>query len=133
LILAEANAMVAQLSHHSNLEREGHARQAIELVGQRTDSDARILSAALVGLAMARHYTGRGLARQVLARAIELEEGLAERPPVTWRAKSNLGLFLKWAEDFEGARVILEAECRDAADEGDESSLPDVLEHLAEL
>jgi DNA-binding CsgD family transcriptional regulator len=133
LILAEAHAMVAQLSHHSNLEREGHARQAIELVGQQADPDARILSAALVGLAMARHYTGRGLARQVLARAIELEEDLAERPPVAWRAKSNLGLFLKWADDFEGARVILEAECRDAADEGDESSLPDILGHLAEL
>ena len=133
LTLAEAHALVAQLSHHSNMEREGHAQQAIELLGQRRDPDPRILSAALVGLAMARHYTGQGVSREVLARAIELEEGLAERPPVTWRAKANLGVFLKWADDFDGARVILEALCRDAADEGDESSLPDILEHLAVL
>jgi hypothetical protein len=90
LTLAEAHALVAQLSHHSNLEREAHARQAIDLLDQQAHPDPRILSAALVGLAMARHYTGRGLSRDVLARAIELEEGSVERPPVTWRAKSNL-------------------------------------------
>ena len=83
LTLAEAHALVAQLSHHSNLEREAHALQAIDLLGQQGRPDPRILSAALVGLAMARHYTGRGLARDVLARAIELEEGSAERPPMT--------------------------------------------------
>ncbi len=88
-------------------------------MGQRAHPDSRILSAALVGLAMARHYTGQGLSRDVLARAIELEEGSAERPPVTWRAKSNLGLFLMWADDFDGARAILEADRQDAADEGD--------------
>src|SRR5262249_10786243 len=131
--LAEAHAMVAQLSHHSNLEREAHARQALEILSRQARPDPRILSAALVGLVMAHHYTGRGLSREVLARAIELEEGLAERPPVTWRAKSNLGVFLMWADDFEGARAILEADRRDAADEGDESSLPDILWQLAEL
>ncbi len=102
-------------------------------MGQRAHPDSRILSAALVGLAMARHYTGQGLSRDVLARAIELEEGSAERPPVTWRAKSNLGLFLMWADDFDGARAILEADRQDAADEGDGSSLPDILWKLAEL
>jgi tetratricopeptide (TPR) repeat protein len=133
LPLAEAHALVAQLSHHSNLEREAHARQAIDLLSQQAHPDPRILSAALVGLAMARHYTGRGLSRDVLTRAMELEEGSAERPPVTWRAKSNLGLFLMWADDFDGARAILEADRQDAADEGDGSSLPDILWKLAEL
>ena len=76
LTLAEAHALVAQLSHHSNLEREAHARQAIDLLAQQAHPDPRILSAALVGLAMARHYTGQGLSRDVLARAIELKEGL---------------------------------------------------------
>jgi DNA-binding CsgD family transcriptional regulator len=133
LTLAESHALVAQLSHHSNLEREAHAQQAIDLLDQQAHPDPRVLSAALVGLAMARHYTGRGLSRDVLARAIELEEGSAERPPVTWRAKSNLGLFLMWADDFDGARAILEADRQDAADEGDGSSLPDILWKLAEL
>jgi hypothetical protein len=66
-------------------------------------------------------------------RAIELEEGSAERPTVTWRAKSNLGVFLMWAYDFDEARAILEADRQDAADEGDWSSLPDILWQLAEL
>jgi hypothetical protein len=38
LTLAEAHALVAQLSHHSNLEREAHARQAIDLLDQVTGS-----------------------------------------------------------------------------------------------
>jgi DNA-binding CsgD family transcriptional regulator len=133
LTRAEAHALVAQLCHHSNLERETHARQAIELLGQQAHPDPRIMSAALVGLAMAHHYTGRGVPDQVLSKAIELEECAAKRPPVTWRARANLGLFLKWADDFDGARPILTAMCQDAADEGDESSLPDLLEQLAEL
>ena len=33
LTQAEAHALVAQLCHHSNLERETHARQAIDLLG----------------------------------------------------------------------------------------------------
>ena len=33
LTLAESHALVAQLSHHSNLEREAHAQQAIDLLG----------------------------------------------------------------------------------------------------
>jgi hypothetical protein len=72
-VAAEAHALVAQLSHHSNLDREAHAQQAIEILGRQADPDPRILSAALVGLAMAHHYTGRGLPRQVLARAIDCD------------------------------------------------------------
>ena len=64
---------------------------------------------------------------------MELEEGLAERPPVTWRARANLGVFLLWADEFDGARAILEADRQDAVDEGDDSSLPDKLRQLAEL
>jgi DNA-binding CsgD family transcriptional regulator len=131
--LAEAHAMVAQLSDASNQEREAHARQALELLGQQAGPDPRILSAALLALAMARYYTGRGVSREVLAKAIQLETGLAERPAVSWRATTVLGEFLKYTDDFAGARVILEAAHREAVEEGDESSLPDILGHLAEL
>ena len=47
--LAEAHALVAQLCHHSNLERETHAQQAIDLLARQAQPDPRILSAALVG------------------------------------------------------------------------------------
>ncbi len=126
--LAEAHAVVAQLSDASNQEREAHARQALELLGQQAGPDPRILSAALLALAMARYYTGRGVSREVLERAIEIEAGLAERPAVSWRATTVLGEFLKYTDDFDAARVILEA-----VEEGDEGSLPDILGHLAEL
>jgi DNA-binding CsgD family transcriptional regulator len=131
--LAEAHAVVAQFSDASNLERAVHARKALELLGQQPNPDPRILSSALLALAMARYYTGQGLSREVLAKAIELEAGLAERPRVSWRAKTVLGEFLKYTDDFAAARVILEAARREAVEEGDESSLPDILGHLAEL
>jgi DNA-binding CsgD family transcriptional regulator len=44
-----------------------------------------------------------------------------------------LGEFLKYTDDFAAARVRLEAAHREAVEEGDESSLPDILSHLAEL
>jgi DNA-binding CsgD family transcriptional regulator len=131
--LAEAHAVVAQLSDASNLEREAHARQALELLGRQPDPDPRILSSALLALGMARYYTGRGVAREVLAEASGLEAGLAERPAVSWRAMTVLGEFLKYTDDFDAARVILEAARREAVEEGDESSLPDILGHLGEL
>jgi DNA-binding CsgD family transcriptional regulator len=131
--LAEAHVVVAQLCDASNLEREAHARQALELPGQQPDPDPRILSSALLALAMARYYTGQGLSREVLAKAIELEADLAERPRVSWRAETVLGEFPKYTDDFAAARVILEAARREAVEEGDESSLPDILGHLGEL
>jgi DNA-binding CsgD family transcriptional regulator len=131
--LAEAHVVVAQLSDASNLEREAHARQALELLARQPDPDPRILASALLALAMASYYTGQGVPRELLGRADELEAGLAERPVVSWRARTVLGEFLKYTDDFAGARALLEAARREAVEEGDEGSLPDILGHLAEL
>src|SRR5262249_7370319 len=56
-----------------------------------------------------------------------------ERPVVSWRARTVLGEFLKYTDDFAGARALLKAARREAVEEGDEGSLPDILGHLAEL
>ncbi|HEY2305913.1 MAG TPA: AAA family ATPase [Streptosporangiaceae bacterium] len=132
-VLAEAHALAAQLADHNNHGREAHARQALEILGQLADPDPAVLSRALLALAMADYYMGRGVSRELLERAAKLEEGLAERPPVAWRASTIMGQFLKYTDDFNGARAILEAALRDAVEEGDESSLPDILGHLSEL
>ena len=131
--LAEAHALAAQLADHNNHEREAHARQALQLMGQQANPDPRIMSAALLGLGMADYYAGRGVSREMFAKAAEFEEEAAERPRVAWRANTIMGQFLKYTDDFDGARPILEAAHHDAVAEGDESSLPDILGHLAEL
>lgn len=132
-LLAEAHALAAQVSDHANRERGVHARQALELLARQPHPDPRILASSLLALAMARYYTGEGVSRKELARAIELEAALAERPAVSRRARTVLGEFLKYTDDFAGARVILDAAHREAVEEGDESSLPDILGHRAEL
>jgi DNA-binding CsgD family transcriptional regulator len=131
--LAEAHAVAAQLADHNNHEREAHARQALELMGQQANPDPGIMSAALLGLGMADYYMGRGVSREVFGKAAGFEEEAAERPRVAWRANTIMGQFRKYTDDFDGARSILAAAHHDAVEEGDESSLPDILGHLAEL
>jgi DNA-binding CsgD family transcriptional regulator len=131
--LAEAHAVAAQLADHNNHEREAHARQALQLMGQQANPDPGIMSAALLGLGMADYYMGRGVSREVFGKAARFEEMAAGRPRVAWRANTIMGQFLKYTDDFDGARSILEAAHSDAVEEGDESSLPDILGHLAEL
>jgi hypothetical protein len=131
--LAEAHALAAQLADHNNHEREAHAREALQLMGQQANPEPRIMSAALLGLGMANYYMGRGVSREMFEKAAAFEEEAAERPRVAWRANTIMGQFLKYTDDFDGARPILEAAHHDALAEGDESSLPDILGHLAEL
>jgi DNA-binding CsgD family transcriptional regulator len=133
LLLAEAHALAAQLADHNNHDREAHARQAVQLMSQQANPDPTILATALTALGMADYYQGRGVSRELLEQATVLEESAAERPPVVWRAKTIMGQFLKYADDFGAAREILIAARHAAEEEGDEGSLPDILGHLAEL
>jgi DNA-binding CsgD family transcriptional regulator len=132
-ILAEAHALAAQLADHNNHDREAHARRAVQLMSEQANPDPAILATALVALGMADYYQGRGVARELLEQATVLERSAAERPPVAWRAKTIMGQFLKYADDFGTAREILTAAHHAAAEEGDEGSLPDILGHIAEL
>ena len=107
---------------------------------------------AEAGLALARQAADQGLARQALAERqyadFMLGTGLGfdladdrilesgpEREPsaVEDRASTILGLCLVRADRFDEARRLLQRAVQAAQEEGDESSLPNLLAHLADL
>jgi DNA-binding CsgD family transcriptional regulator len=107
---------------------------------------------AQAGLALARKAGDQGLARQALAeklyadfmlgRDLRLERGddtvgepELEREPsaVEDRASTILGLCMVRADRFDEARRLLQRALQAAQEEGDESSLPSLFSHLADL
>jgi ATP/maltotriose-dependent transcriptional regulator MalT len=131
-LAGEAHVRLAVFADVDNRRRAEHAQRAIELIEQEENPDPALLSSALVAYALGEYYVGRGLRRQALQRAIELEQGLP-RPQVAWTANSVLGQLLKYTDDYEAARARLEAAYRLALEDGDESSVPDLASHLSEL
>jgi DNA-binding CsgD family transcriptional regulator len=129
---AEIHAALAQFVDHDNPRRAKHAQVALELLTRAKERDSRVEASALVAFAAARYYLGEGVDVAALERAIRLEEGLEPRR-AAWRASTVLGQWLKYADDFDRARPLLESGYRVAQEEGDDSSLPDVVAHLAEL
>jgi ATP/maltotriose-dependent transcriptional regulator MalT len=78
---------------------------------------------------------GRGLPLDDLDRAIELEARASETEPsrsVAGRVTTISGQWLRYVDDFAGARARLEEPRRQAVEEGDESALPNILAHLAQ-
>jgi len=103
---------------------------------------------AEAGLVLAQQAGDQALARQalveklyadfMLGRDLRLEPGddeVAEREPsaVEDRASTILGLCLVRADRFDEARRLLQRALQAAQEEGDESSLPYLLAHLADL
>ncbi len=129
---AEAHVRLAAFADLDNRRRAVHAKRAIELIEREKDHDRALLSSALVAHALGEYYLGRGLRREALERAIELETP-AQRPRAAWTASSVFGQLLKYTDDYDAARLRLEAAHRLALEEGDESSLPDLAAHLSEL
>src|SRR5262249_53252591 len=76
--------------------------------------------------------TGQGLSVPLGERAMELERE-ARPARVEDRAAMALGWCLEGADRFDEARHWFEETLRAAREEGDDSSLPSVLAHLAEL
>jgi DNA-binding CsgD family transcriptional regulator len=96
--------------------------QALERAG----AEPGILSFALANLVRADLFAGRGLDREAAQRALELERP-APPPAVDDRVVYKLGQWLRYTDDFQGARRhLIDAE-EAARDEGDESSLVNIL------
>ena len=129
---AEIHATFAYVADEDNRRRAEHAQAALRLLSEVEPADPRVEATALVAFACAQYYLGRGLERDAMERAIALEEAF-ESPRVADRASTVLGEWLKYTDDFDAARRHLEAAHRAALEEGDDSSLPDILAHLAEL
>jgi len=110
-----------------------HARYALDLldaVGEAADPD--VLVDALLATTRARLLLGHGLAADLIERAF-LCESLAAESMYRPRVGSQVGQWLKYVDDFAGARARLEEAQLQAIQEGDESSLPNQLMHLAQL
>jgi DNA-binding CsgD family transcriptional regulator len=107
---------------------------------------------AEAGLALAQQAGDQGLARQALAEKLyadfmlgrnprfeladdRIVEPEPEREPsaVEERASTILGLCMVRADRFDEARRLLQRALQAAQEEGDESSLPNLLVHLADL
>jgi DNA-binding CsgD family transcriptional regulator len=110
-----------------------HARSALDLLDAAGESaDPDVLVDALLATTRARLLLGQGLAADLIERAF-ICESLAGESIYRSRVGSQLGQWLKYVDDFAGARLRLEEAQLQANQEGDESSLPNQLMHLAQL
>lgn len=133
-LLALAHATYAAASWADEARLKLHADEALRLLDLDPDPDP-----ATVGLAiMAKVEADTGDSRNprpdpaLVERALAAERRAA-RPAVAERFSGALGVFLKYADDFDGARPWLELTLQTAIDEGDESGIPYALSHLPQL
>ena len=127
LLAARCYASIAMWAGTSDLGRASDAAQrALDLLEGREDADPGLLSLALTARVRADLFLGRGLDRAAAERALELEE-LALPAAVDTRVVFKLGQWLRYVDDFDGARRHLATAERAALDEGDDSSLANIL------
>jgi DNA-binding NarL/FixJ family response regulator len=102
------------------------AREALALLEDIPDADPGLVAAALSARVRADLFLGDGFDRETAMRALALEEK-SPPPQVDLRVVFKLGQWLRYIDDLEGARVHLEQAERQAREEGDESSLANIL------
>jgi DNA-binding NarL/FixJ family response regulator len=102
------------------------AREALAVLEGVPDPDPGLVAAALSARVRADLFLGDGFDQETAMRALALEES---GPPATvdTRVVFKLGQWLRYVDDFEGARAQLEQAEREAREEGDESSLANIL------
>jgi DNA-binding CsgD family transcriptional regulator len=107
-----------------------HAEAGLTLAQQMDDPG--LIGEALVTKLSLDYLTGRGLDVELGERAMELERE-ARPARVLDRAAMALAVGLKQSDRFDEARHWFEQTLRAAREEGDESSLPDLLAHMVDL
>jgi DNA-binding CsgD family transcriptional regulator len=132
LLMARCHATFAEESPSGAAADLLHAETAVALLDTMAAPPDGLLANALTNVATHRFRLGRGLAVQMLERAVTLQAH-SEPVPVSDRAALGLGMFLKVADRFEESRGWLKIMLTSAVDEGDDSALPITLGHLAAL
>ena len=130
---AACHAELAVYCDFDAVRCERHARAALDLLdaaGEAADPDT--LVDALLATARAGLLLGRGLPPDLVERAFSSESQAAASIHRS-RVGAQLGQWLKYVDDFAGARARLEEALSQAVQEGDESSMPNQLMHLAQL
>src|SRR5262249_27292987 len=132
LVQARAYAQIAgQAGTHDTSRAAAAARNALELL-ENVGDDPALVSIALSARVRADLFLGNGLDLDAAERALELE---ASSPPaaVDTRVGFKLGQWLRYTDDFDGARALLAEAEQLAHDEGDESSFPNIFLNRALL
>jgi DNA-binding CsgD family transcriptional regulator len=127
VLKARCHAAVALYAGTVDLPKAAaSAREALALLESVPDPDPGLVAAALGARVRADLFLGDGFDQETAMRALELEES---SPPATidTRVVFKLGQWLRYIDDLDGARVHLEQAERQAHDEGDESSLANIL------
>jgi DNA-binding CsgD family transcriptional regulator len=132
-LAAVCHAEMAVYCDFDAARSERHAQTALDLLdGEGDNADPDTLIDALLGAARASLVLGRGLPQHLVDRAYECESR-AETSIHRSRVGGQLGQWLKYIDDFAGSRARLEEALAQAGQEGDESSTPNVLMHLAQV
>jgi DNA-binding NarL/FixJ family response regulator len=127
VLAARCHAAVALYAGTVDLPKAAaSAREALALLENVPDADPGLVAAALGARVRADLFLGDGFDRETAMRALALE---ASSPPATvdTRVVFKLGQWLRYIDDLEGARAALEDAEQQAREEGDESSLANIL------
>lgn len=127
VLKARCHAAVALYAGTVDLPKAAaSAREALTLLESVPDPDPALVAAALSARVRADLFLGDGFDRETAMRALALEES---GPPATvdTRVVFKLGQWLRYIDDLDGARARLEQADRQAHEEGDESSLANIL------
>ena len=127
VLKARCHAAVALYAGTVDLPKAAAAaREALALLEEDPDPDPGLVAAALSARVRADLFLGDGFDRETAMRALALEES---GPPATvdTRVVFKLGQWLRYIDDFDGARASLERAEQQAREEGDESSLANIL------
>jgi DNA-binding CsgD family transcriptional regulator len=127
VLRARCHAAVALFAGTVDLPKAAaSAREALALLEGVADPDPGLVAAALSARVRADLFLGDGFDRETAMRALALEES---NPPATvdTRVVFKLGQWLRYIDDLDGARAHLERAEQQAQEEGDESSLANIL------
>jgi ATP/maltotriose-dependent transcriptional regulator MalT len=133
-LLALAHATYSAAAWADEPRLKVHANEAMRLLDLLPDPDPATVSLAIMAKVEADTLDGRNARPDptLVERALAAERQAAG-PAVADRFSGALGVFLKYADDYEGARPWLEQTLRNAEDEGDEAGVPYALSHLPQL
>lgn len=130
-VRAVALACAADVGDGAGTPRAALVSEATALYAALGERDPAVLSTALVCLSDDQLDSGDGMALDLLARAVIAERQGSRWIPVCNRATSCRSYQRKIVDDLDGARAELTAAIQRAHAEGDETSLPALLGHLA--
>jgi DNA-binding NarL/FixJ family response regulator len=127
ILKARCHAAVALYAGTVDLPKAAaSAREALVLLEDVPNPDPGLVAEALSARVRADLFLGDGFDRETAMRALAFEES---GPPATvdTRVVFKLGQWLRYIDDFDGARASLEQAEQQAREEGDESSLANIL------